>query len=54
MPITAEQLAISTGAKPQRAAMWIDPIRAAMPVFEIYTLPRIGMLARNIPMRGSV
>jgi putative chitinase len=48
MPITAEQLAISTGATAQRAAMWIDPIRAAMPVFEIYTLPRIGMFLANV------
>jgi len=48
MSLTAEQLALCTGAKTPRAAMWLDPICNAMSAFEIYTLPRIGMFLANV------
>ena len=42
MNLDVDQLAAGTGASLQRAALWIDPMRAAMGIFEITELARIA------------
>lgn len=46
--ITADQLAIGTGATLQRAINWLDPVSAAMDVFAITTPVRIAAFLPNI------
>jgi putative chitinase len=48
MKINADQLVACTRCTFMRANMWLDPINAAMSMFEIYTLPRIGMFLANV------
>lgn len=46
--ITADQLAVATGATLQRAINWLDPLTAAMDVFAITTPKRMCAFLPNI------